>query len=338
MNSTDSSSAAATDPPSVRRIVDGPIIDPGSHPSIGDNIQGPSVVEMPAWATGRLGRFHCWFADHKGRYIRLAHADHVTGPWIVHPAGSLRLEDSLFPTEPPHVDPAQLAAAERFYSRSVGPIMLPLIDEISSPHIASPDVHVDRDRQRFVMYFHGLADVGTQVTRMAVSVDGARFTAHRPTIDRTYLRVFCIGDDTYGMAMPGQLYRFPHGLGSSLDSVEIGPVLLEPTMRHLAVQVRPGHLRVFWTRVGDAPERILMSTIDTTAHWTRWRQSDPVEILRPEHAWEGADAPVEPSLRSSAVGVLNQLRDPAVLEADGRTYLFHAVGGEAGIGVVELVD
>ena len=79
MNSTDSSSAAATDPPSVRRIVDGPIIDPGSHPSIGDNIQGPSVVEMPAWATGRLGRFHCWFADHKGRYIRLAHEKN----WII---------------------------------------------------------------------------------------------------------------------------------------------------------------------------------------------------------------------------------------------------------------
>ncbi len=323
--------------PTVRRIVDGTIIHPGSHPSIGDNIQGPSVVEMPEWADSRLGRFHCWFADHKGSYIRLAYADHVEGPWSVHPPGSLQLADSLFPTEAPRVSDEQLAVVERFYELHVGPIMLPLLDEISTPHIASPDVHVDHERRRLVMYFHGLIDVGTQVTRMATSDDGMTFTAQPPTLERTYLRVFETDGTTYGMAMPGQLYRFPGGLGSPLDTAEVGPMLFEPAMRHFAIQVRPGHLRVFWTRVGDAPERILMSTIDTTSDWRAWHESAPAEVLRPEYDWEGADAPNERSLRSASLGVVNQLRDPALLETDGRTYLFYAAGGESCIGVVELL-
>jgi hypothetical protein len=59
-------------------------------------------------------------------------------------------------------------------------------------------------------------------------------------------------------------------------------------------------------------------------------------VLRPERAWEGADAPVTPSLRSTAYGHLNQLRDPAVFEENGRTFLLYAVAGESGIAIAEL--
>src|SRR3954453_4440838 len=73
----------------VRRLGDGPIIAPGLHPSIGVNIQGPSAIRVPDWVAGRLGAYYLYFADHKGSYIRLAHADRPTGPWTVHPPGSL---------------------------------------------------------------------------------------------------------------------------------------------------------------------------------------------------------------------------------------------------------
>ena len=51
---------------------------------------------------------------------------------------------------------------------------------------------------------------------------------------------------------------------------------------------------------------------------------------------EGADAPLEPSIRSVAYGPVNQLRDPAIFVEDGRTYLLYAVAGETGIAIAEL--
>jgi hypothetical protein len=59
-------------------------------------------------------------------------------------------------------------------------------------------------------------------------------------------------------------------------------------------------------------------------------------VLRPETPWEGASAPVVPSKRSTAYGLVNQLRDPAIFEEDGRTYLLYAVGGESGIALAEV--
>ena len=77
------SMTAAAVPPDVEitRIGDGPIIHSGLHPSIGENIQGPSVIRVPDWIEDPLGKYYLYFADHKGRYIRLAYANEMTGPW-----------------------------------------------------------------------------------------------------------------------------------------------------------------------------------------------------------------------------------------------------------------
>ena len=109
-------------------------------------------------------------------------------------------------------------------------------------------------------------------------------------------------------------------------------------MRHAALLLRGDTLFVFWTQVGQVPERILLSTVDVSSDWQRWSETPGVEVLRPERDWEGADAPLEPSVRSTAYGHLNQLRDPAIFEdADsGRVYLLYAVAGESGIAIAEL--
>ena len=83
------------------RMLDRPIIAPDLHPSIGRNIQGPSAIRAPDWVAHRLGDYYLYFADHKGRYIRLAYADRLAGPWTIHPPGNLQLEKSCFLTEPP---------------------------------------------------------------------------------------------------------------------------------------------------------------------------------------------------------------------------------------------
>jgi hypothetical protein len=107
-------------------------------------------------------------------------------------------------------------------------------------------------------------------------------------------------------------------------------------MRHAALLKRGDTLLVFWTQVGEAPETILLSTISLSDDWTKWSESRPAELLRPELPWEGADAPVAPSLRSTAYGHVNQLRDPAVFEENGRTFLLYAVAGECGIAIAEI--
>ena len=314
----------------VKRLLDAPIVDASTHPSIGENIQGPSLIRVPDWVEDRLGRYYLYFADHKGSYIRLAYADALTGPWKVYPPGSLQLADSLFPTEPPEVPPELLAATEaRLKNSNLGHDAL---HEMTTVHIASPDVHVDDETRTIVMYFHGLEGAGVQVTRAATSTDGIHFEARPEILGRTYLRAFRHAGMTYAMAMPGQFYRSADGF----TAFEEGPLLFNSDMRHAALLKRGDTLHVFWTQVGQVPERILLSTIDVSGDWMSWQESAPVEVLRPERDWEGADAPLLPSVRSTAYGHVNQLRDPAVYVEDGRVYLLYAVAGESGIGLAEV--
>jgi hypothetical protein len=78
----------------------------------GPNTQGPSIIKAPEWIEGRLGDYYVYFADHKGRYIRLAYADNLQGPWRIYPPGSLQFEESRFLTEPPKVTAEQFAQFE----------------------------------------------------------------------------------------------------------------------------------------------------------------------------------------------------------------------------------
>jgi hypothetical protein len=314
----------------VERLADAPIIVPGLHPSIGENIQGPSLIRVPEWVEDRLGDYYLYFADHKGTYIRLAYADDLLGPWRIHPSGSLQIVDSHFLAAPPEVSPEEEARLRGLPSTLGHDRFV----EATTPHIASPDVHVDGANRRIVMYFHGLEGVSRQVSRVATSSDGIHFDTRPEPLGRTYMRAFGHAGYTYIMSMPGQFYRSRDPLGP----FEEGPRLFNPNMRHSALLKRDDTLFVFWTQVGDVPERILLSTIDLSGDWTEWSETPGVEVLRPEFDWEGADAPLEPSVRSTAYGHVNQLRDPAVYEdaESGRTFLLYAVAGESGIAIAEV--
>lgn len=290
--------------PRAVRLGKGPIITPQTHPSIGTNIAEPSLIRVPSWAKGALGRYYLYFADHVGQYIRMAYADRLEGPWRVHPPGVLRIEQTPFPTN------------------------------LKGGHIASPDVHVDHERRRFVMYFHGLERLpNEQVTRVATSPDGLAFASAGPEIlGLTYWRAFPFRGMTYAMAMPGQFYRSK----DPLSGFETGPRLFNMNMRHGTVVVRGDQLKVAWTQVGDAPERIYLTTIDASGPWERWTQSAPVEILRPEFDWEGAQLPAEPSVRGAIERPVNQLRDPFFFEERGRLYMVYGIAGERGLALAEV--
>ena len=320
----------------VNRIGTGPIISPNIHTSIGKNIQGPSLIKAPNWIKPRLGNYYLYFADHKGQYIRLAYSDKLQGPWKIHEPGSLRIKNSHFPTKPPKVNQKLLKQIEtKAQNNGIDLSKLPhnLVTEFTTPHIASPDVHVDQENKRIIMYFHGLQDFARQVSRVAVSEDGITFQALPEIIGRTYMRAFKHTGFTYVLAMPGQFYRSEDGLTNFME----GPLLFNSDMRHSALLVREDTLYVFWTQVGDTPERVLLSTIDISGDWLDWVESTAVDVLRPEETWEGAEAPLLPSVRSVAYGHVNQLRDPAVYVEDERVFLLYAVAGESGIALAELL-
>jgi len=300
--------------PAVTRLIDEPIIIPNMDDRMGANIQGPSLIRVPDWVENPLGKYYLYFADHRGLYIRLAYADELTGPWAMYEPGTFKIEDSFFPTTCPPCSHASPDITAPLYA-----------------HIASPDVHIDNENQYIVMYVHG-RDSGRQLTRAATSPDGLHFQGAHENLGRPYFRVIEIGDYFYALSMPGYLYRSQE----RLSGFETGPKLFSDAMRHSALLMRDELLHVFWTERGDAPERIYMATIDTSVDWMEWQESAAVEVLRPETEWEGARLEVAPSRGGYIDERVNQLRDPAIYEEDGKVYLLYSVAGEHGIAIAQL--
>lgn len=266
---------------------------------IGSNINGPSLIRVPEWMPNPLGRYYLYFAHHQGTFIRLAFSDDLEGPWQTHSPGVLDLEDSFF-----------------------------------GSHIASPDVHVIEDEREIRMYYHGccLPEPPHQVTRVAASTDGLHFVARPEILGSSYWRVFTWKGLCHALEMPGTFRRS----ASALSGFEEGPTLFTPDMRHSAVQVDGSTLNVFYSNAHDCPERILWATIDLEPDWQDWQAGEPTTLLSPETDYEGADCPVEASERGNAPGRVHQLRDPGILEEDGKTYLLYSVAGEYGIAIAEL--
>jgi hypothetical protein len=280
----------------IVRFPDNPIIRPNMDSRMGDNINGPSLMRVPDWLPNPFGRYYLYFAHHKGAYIRLAYADKLEGPWKTYEPGTLQHEES--------------------HSRS---------------HIASPDVHVDETRREIRMYYHGCTESG-QMSFVATSKDGIHFTARPDVLGSFYFRVFQWNGWHYALVMPGVICRSKDGL----TEFEPGPTIFVPEMRHSAVKLDGTTLTVFHSNWGDCPERILMSTIELDGDWMQWKNTEPVTVLEPELDCEGADLPVETSVKGWAPNRVRQLRDPAVFRENGRDYLLYSVAGEHGIAIAEI--
>lgn len=292
----------------VHRCGDGPIIDartPGwSTPADARNINGPTLVRMPDWASGRLGRWHLYFADHHGDHLRLAWADRPEGPWRIH-----------------------------------GPGLLPLAEAGFDDHVASPEIVIDHVGRRILCFYHGqsLRPQRVHATRVAASIDGRTFAAPSPIIAPFYLRVWRQDGLWYGLAKAGaglQLLR----ARDPFQPWEPGPELL-PRARHACVWPVAGGQLVIYSRIGDEPEHLRLALLPTTAtDWRDWPVAmEPCRpLLLPERPYEGADRPSAPSRSGAASGRVRQLRDPHVVADGDRLLLTYAVAGESGIALAEI--
>jgi hypothetical protein len=346
---------AQASPWQVERVGQFPLIEDVAEERGYFNINGPSVIRVPDWVENPFGKYYLYFAHHKGGYIRMAYADEITGPWQVYHPGVLSLADSGFPVElnteaspwqgladlfttfSPYVvrdylilgynatvaDPAQRQARGMTAAAN------------KAPHIASPEVIVDEENQRLLMFFHGYDERGIQSSGVAASSDGMGFVPLDQRIPSTYLRAFEYRGQNYLLGMPGVLFRSDSITGPWQPRSKL---LFQPDMRHAGLWLDGSTLYVFWSMVGYAPERLLLSTVDLSAgDWDDWVATAPVDVLLPELAWEGGELNAMPSLRGELDVPAKELRDPYVIrDEDGQLYLFYVGGGEKAIGVARL--
>ena len=303
-------------------LCDGPIISVDDHPELEGNVNGPSLIAAPEWLPDPPARYLLYFSHHEGRSIRLAASDDLAGPWQMITPAPLELERSLFASEPPAESQLHQEARDYIARGADG----------NYPHIASPDVWIDHQTEQIRLYYHGRLEDGRQRSRVALSRDGLNFAARMEIIGSPYLRIFYHADWFYAIAMPGQLYRSRDGLGE----FEKGPRLTQEPIRHHALLQHGRYWYVLWTRVGDSPERILLSRLDMEAEWRQWKLGETDELHRAQKPWEGADLIPRASEYGAVKQRVNQLRDPAIFEEDGRIYLLYAIAGEQGIAIGEL--
>jgi hypothetical protein len=334
------STAALAAGPTASRFAENPLLGLRSDPSIGDNINGPAVIKVPAWVSNPLGGYYMYFAHHSGTHIRLAYADSLRGPWKVHAPGVLDVSaTALYRPQP---DPPY-----EIYGVYT--------------HVASPDVLIDEANRRFIMWVHGQFSDGkrwpddpveaqawlrrngySQVTQATVSTDGLQFKAQPVISPDPYLRVVEYKGAYYGMARLGRLARATDPLQPFVS----GPDPFRDTphsnkVRHVALHVDGDSLHIFFSVIGTAPESILHTTMPLTGDWQEWKVGGITEVLKPEARYECPDWPIRVSEVGEIHGPARQLRDPAIYAeklANGKNQLtlFYTVCGEQGIAGADI--
>jgi hypothetical protein len=294
----------------IKRIVSKPIIDFSMDPEHLKNINGPSAIRVPDWCENALGKYYLYFAHHQGKFIRLAYADSIEGPWTIHKAGTLQLEQTHFIN-----------------------------------HIASPDVHIDHENQKIIMYYHGVLptrfdEFCPQRTGVATSKNGIDFeSVNTKFLGPFYFRVF--EHEGWKYAISKTIYEGSGGLllrnKDGFSEFEIGPKILE-RQRHVALHKIGDTLDIYYTRIDDNPESVLLAKMDLKGDWKEWHTSEPKLILQPETDYEGANLEPEASREGAIHKPARQLRDPDILIDEGSKYMFYSCAGETSISVVQLVD
>lgn len=310
----------------------------------GKNINGPSLIRIPASipATRRAhpdAQYYLYFAHHNGRYIRLAWAAKIAGPYTLFRPGVGVLSLNQPPAVPAGEPGNRLIAVSA--TSAVG------------GHIASPDMHFDARLGRFVMIFHGWSfhrtqtgeswrrDRSEQKSFVALSADGLDFSRELgpEVLERSYLRVFEWAGQRYASAFDG-FYR-SRDPGNWFAPYERLPASFSALARarHTALRRNGNRLDVFYTETGEAPEHLRVARLELGPEPRDWRLREDQPLLVPEAAWEGGSLPVIPSLPGPAHRPENAFRDPAYFrDEDGCEYLLYSVQGERGIALARIVD
>ncbi|MEL6255301.1 MAG: hypothetical protein AAFR87_25050 [Bacteroidota bacterium] len=315
------------------------------------NINGPSLIRVPDWLPHPLGKYYLYFAHHKGPYIRLAYADSLSGPWKVYDSEIMPLFKSGLATKTSS-ESSGISDLIKYTHLTEGLALYQIGADArkawkerqeenirssapTTPHIASPEVIVDHEHKKIRLYYHGVIEGSLQMTKVAESEDGLDFEAKPGILGLPYMRIFSYRGAYYGMAMPGILYRSKDGLK---DFEVRHRWLFSTEVRHIGLHLEGEDLYIFFSKVGDSPERILYTRMNLHSEdWNDWAAEPPRELIRPERVWEGASLSKKASLRGAMGEAVNQLRDPDIFQdTDDKLYLLYTGAGEQAIGIASL--
>ena len=343
-------------------IIDQDLFDDVGVEEDGDNINGPSLIRIPDWISPSnradpSAVYYLYFGNHTGDYIRMAWAEDLEGPWHLYQIGS-------------NVNRGNRGVLDNGGADiNVGNGIV-----IEENHLASPDVHVDNENQRIIMYFHSGSSTffnGNEMRGQYGWVSTSRFgldfngNIEPVRLAASYMRTFEHGNELYSFdnspdvrraldvddpwdppsnyysgSTIGNLWESRSGNFTQEPIIEnLGLARAQLRVRHTAVRVDGDTLQLFYTRRGDSPERIMMQTVDlSVGDFENWELSyPPAEILRATSGWEGGQFAPSPSEASAAPENVNQLRDPYVFEdRDGSLYLLYAGRGEDALGIALL--
>lgn len=341
------------------------LVDPYNHPDLPSKVAGswdiadnkpgwekhnlmfPTLVHVPDWAAGKLGKYYLYASAHHGNNsLMLFYSDRLEGPYRAYYteyAGSLG-------------------------TRNVS--ILPMEESIMNHHIAAPDVHVDAANNRFMMFYHGRGPGPTyrdttiesrHTSSVAFSDDGI----HWKNVDYhngcAYPRAFEAGGRWFGFCRLGRVYNFEgpqrfgevpgygdwhHGSREGLVQMQVPHFGSSQDIRHPGAMGHDTSAFLLYTRFSDGPERIKMTFVKNMAyqrpddeHYSSNEEalaplelSNEVDLMRPFYAWEGANDPV------GEKGSANQLRTPQLFpdRENNRYLLLYAFRGEGGIAMADI--
>jgi hypothetical protein len=281
----------------------------------GENINGPTCIKVPSWCQNKVAKYYLYFAHHSGKNIRMCYADNLHDKWTHWKGGVVGLNEM----------------------------------NDAHHHVASPEVYINSKDKLIYLYFHAPSrSKGEQWTFLALSKDGIHFDR---IIDRPlapfYMRVFYYSDYMYGIVKGGGLWKSKTGL----DEFELVTNLFNPLMkeevwhnhsgavRHVGLYLDKHILHIFFSKIGDKPERILHTSIDlNNGHDKDWKVGKNTEIVKPEEKYEGAELALKESCAGAAHKPENALRDPYVMCEQNSFYLFYSVAGEQGIALSQFKE
>jgi hypothetical protein len=260
----------------IKRLVDKPLISNDSNPELGGNINGPTVIKVPEWVSAPLGRYYIYFAHHQGQYIRMAYADDILGPYTIYDGEVLTVVDTPY-----------------------------------CGHIASPEIVIDDENRKIIMFYHGcgLTDksqaLSGQCTTYSESKDGLFFVSDNLYLVPSYLRVVKIGDNYFGSTggPDRPVYNFKNSFRAIPEKIAHICIKSEPfckfdngesidvnyRMRHLCFDLESEDcLWIYYSNVCDEPERIKRVCVNPED----WSAEFYEEVLRPELEHEGVNEPL----------------------------------------------
>ena len=292
------------------------IIAPSDLPGLdGKNINGPTCIRVPSWCENQLAKYYLYFAHHSGKYIRMCYSNSLEGEWTHFDGGVLSLEDF----------------------------------NDANHHIASPEIYVNSKEKLIYLYFHSPSiSKNQQWTFLAISKNGINFDT---IIDRPlapfYMRVFQYSGYIYGMVKGGSIWKSQNGTDEfKFVTNPFNPLLKDElwfndpgSIRHVGLYLNDNRLHVFFSRIGDMPERIMHTSINLSNCADKdWIVSNFLEVIRPDEEYEGAKLSLKASTAGAAHDPMNELRDPYVIYDSNIFNLFYSVAGEQGIAISKFKD